>query len=93
MAIPALMFIYPITIVLILLNALPDRLASKNVFRATILVTILGSLPDFIASIGFEKMVQPVLEFMPLGTIGMGWLLPAVTVWIVMQLLSNNKQA
>ena len=92
-AIPALMFIYPITIVLILLNALPDRLASKNVFRATILVTILGSLPDFIASIGFEKMVQPVLEFMPLGTIGMGWLLPAVTVWIVMQLLSNNKQA
>lgn len=80
-AIPALMFIYPITIVLILLNALPDRFASRLVFKGTILITILFSLPDFIASLGFEKSVLPIQEFIPLGTLSMGWFLPALVVW------------
>jgi len=45
-AIPALMFIYPITIVLILLNVLPDNLTPVIVFRTVVLVTILFSLPS-----------------------------------------------
>ncbi|MGY3792408.1 branched-chain amino acid transport system II carrier protein [uncultured Aquimarina sp.] len=82
-AIPALMFIYPITIVLILLNVLPDKLAPVAVFRSVVLVTILFSLPDFLASIGFKDQVQPILEIIPLGIYSLAWLLPAITTFII----------
>ncbi|MFT5891038.1 MAG: LIVCS family branched-chain amino acid:cation transporter, partial [Dokdonia sp.] len=47
-ALPALMFIYPITIVLILLNAIPEKYASALVFRGAVLITFVFSIPDFI---------------------------------------------
>ena len=47
LAVPALMFLYPITIVLIVLNVLPDKLASKKVFRGVVLVTFLSQHPRF----------------------------------------------
>ena len=43
-ALPSLMFIYPITIILILLNVVPDKLASPLVFKAVIIATILFSI-------------------------------------------------
>ncbi|MEM8999105.1 MAG: branched-chain amino acid transport system II carrier protein [Bacteroidota bacterium] len=46
-ALPALMFIYPITIILILLNVLPEKYTAPKVFRWVIAVTILFSIPDF----------------------------------------------
>lgn len=91
-AVPALMFIYPITIVLIFLNAVPKRFASKAVFRATIVTTILFSLPDFIASLGFEDAVKPIQELIPFGTVSIGWFLPMILVWIVVLVLSKNTE-
>ena len=89
-AVPALMFIYPITIVLIFLNALPDKWANKLVFRSTVVTTILFSLPDFLASIGFENAVKGVQEIIPLGTVSLGWLLPTVVVWILVNVTSKR---
>ncbi|AXT57252.1 branched-chain amino acid transport system II carrier protein [Aquimarina sp. AD1] len=82
-AIPALMFIYPITIVLILLNVLPDKFTSVLVFRAVVFITMLFSLPDFLASIGFKEQVQNILEIIPLGSYSLAWLLPAILSFIV----------
>ncbi|MFD2563466.1 branched-chain amino acid transport system II carrier protein [Aquimarina rubra] len=76
-AVPALMFIYPITIVLILLNVLPEKFTSSFVFRVVVVTTILFSFPDFLASIGFQDQVQPILEAIPLGQYSLAWLLPA----------------
>ena len=47
-ALPALMFIYPITIVLIILNSMPTKFASALVFRAVTLITCVFSIPDFL---------------------------------------------
>lgn len=92
-AIPALMFIYPITIALILLNVLPERYASPIVFKAVVTVTILFSLPDFLSTVGFADAVKPIQEFLPLGTITLGWLLPAVITFIIVNAMSfKNKQ-
>ncbi|MDH7446265.1 branched-chain amino acid transport system II carrier protein [Aquimarina sp. 2201CG14-23] len=82
-AIPALMFIYPITIVLILLNVLPDKFTPVFVFRAVVIVTIIFSLPDFLASIGFKEQVQPILELIPFGQYSLAWLLPAIFCLII----------
>ncbi len=45
-ALPVLMLIYPLTIILILLNVLPENLRSAFIMRAVVIVTVLASLPD-----------------------------------------------
>lgn len=85
-AIPALMFIYPITISLILLNVLPGKFTPSLVFKAVVFTTILFSLPDFLASIGLKDSVQPILDFLPLGHYSLAWLLPAIFVFGVLNI-------
>jgi len=57
-ALPALMFIYPLTIVLILLNVIPDKYASKAVFRAVVLITFIFSIPDFLKLLNTTRKVR-----------------------------------
>ncbi|WP_299764094.1 branched-chain amino acid transport system II carrier protein [uncultured Dokdonia sp.] len=90
-ALPALMFIYPITIVLILLNVIPDKFATPLVFRWVVAITILFSLPDFLASIGLSEITKPIQEFLPFGTVTLGWLLPALVTFIVVNLFTLKR--
>ncbi|MEW7289686.1 branched-chain amino acid transport system II carrier protein [Aquimarina sp. 2304DJ70-9] len=85
-AVPALMLIYPITIVLILLNVLPDTFTSPLVFRAVVIATVIFSIPDFLGSLGMQETVAPVLEVLPFGNYSLAWLLPAIIVFIVMNI-------
>ncbi|MFD0795952.1 branched-chain amino acid transport system II carrier protein [Maribacter chungangensis] len=80
-ALPALMFIYPITIVLILLNVVPEKYASAGVFKAVVFTTIIFSIPDFLGSIGSSDKLAAIQEFIPLSTYSMGWVLPALVVF------------
>jgi len=86
-AVPALMFIYPITIILILLNVLPEKYASPLVFKAVITTTILFSIPDFLGSIGYGDAISSVKELIPLSAFSMGWVLPALVVFVMANLL------
>ncbi|MBG6133131.1 LIVCS family branched-chain amino acid:cation transporter [Aquimarina sp. EL_43] len=90
-AIPALMFIYPLTIVLILLNVLPNRFTSSLVFRTVVIVTILFSIPDFLGSIGMQDHVAPILKILPLGVYSLAWLLPALVTLVVMNIFSKTE--
>lgn len=80
-ALPALMFIYPITIVLVLLNAIPQRFASVAVFRAVVMTTILFSIPDFLGSVGSGEVMASLQSYIPLSRFSMGWVLPAAVVF------------
>jgi LIVCS family branched-chain amino acid:cation transporter len=90
-ALPALMFIYPITIVLILLNVVPVRYAAPMVFRTVIIATIVFSIPDFLGSIGFGAVVIALKPYIPLSSFSLGWVLPAVTVFILANLLARKE--
>lgn len=90
-AFPALMFIYPITIMLILLNLLPEKLVQIPVFRAVVITTIIFSIPDFLASIGMKEQVQPILDAIPLGAYSLGWLIPAIATFILVNILLSRK--
>ncbi len=81
-ALPALMFIYPITIVLILLNVLPNKWASPKVFRWVVIATLFFSIPDFLGSIGQGKLVAAFTKWIPLSKYHLGWLLPALLAFI-----------
>lgn len=85
-ALPVLMFIYPITIVLILLNVLPDQYASKTVFRAVVLVTFLFSIPDFLKFLIPIGNLQPIIDVVPLAKYSFGWVLPALITFIVLNI-------
>ncbi|MFT4697648.1 MAG: LIVCS family branched-chain amino acid:cation transporter [Flavobacteriaceae bacterium] len=92
-ALPALMFIYPITIVLIILNVVPEKWASKLVFRGVVLATFIFSIPDFLKFIISEEKITPIKEMIPFSEYSMGWVLPAFIVFVLLNVLNfRNKK-
>lgn len=92
-ALPALMFIYPITIVLILLNALPKKWASKTVFKWVVLVTFIFSIPDFLQFIIPEENLNPIKSVIPFSENSMAWVLPSIITFMITNLWANFNQS
>lgn len=90
-AIPVLMFIYPITIALIILNVLPDKFATRMVFKAVIFVTFIFSIPDFLKYIMDVENLQGIINIIPLANYNLGWVLPAILTFIIMNVVVNKK--
>ncbi|SNY95122.1 branched-chain amino acid transport system II carrier protein [Flagellimonas pacifica] len=91
-AIPALMFIYPITIVLILLNVVPDTYASPKIFKWVVTATVLFSIPDFLVSIGHGDSTTAFTSWIPLREYHMGWVLPALIVFTIVNLVQHKRR-
>ncbi len=91
-ALPALMFIYPITIALIILNVLPQKLASPLVFKLVILVTFLFSIPDFLQFFTTSEMVDVIKTYIPFAGVSMGWVLPALFAFVVGNLIGFRQR-
>ena len=90
-ALPSLMFIYPITIILILLNVVPDKYGSPLVFKAVTIATILFSIPDFLGSISAIAPTADTFSWIPLQEYSLGWVLPALIVFMATNSISRNK--
>jgi branched-chain amino acid:cation transporter, LIVCS family len=90
-ALPALMFIYPITIVLILLNVLPEKIASPTVFKTVIGVTFLFSIPDFLKFIINPEKLTGIQSYIPFSEHSLGWVLPALFVFIFVNVFKKFK--
>ncbi|MFT4673880.1 MAG: LIVCS family branched-chain amino acid:cation transporter [Saprospiraceae bacterium] len=91
-ALPALMFIYPITIVLILLNVLPAKFASPFVFRIVTLVTLVFSVPDFLQFFMTEGSLAGIKDWIPLSNNGLGWVLPAFAALVITNSIAQAKK-
>jgi LIVCS family branched-chain amino acid:cation transporter len=91
LAVPALMFLYPITIVLILLNVVPDTYASKLVFRGVVLVTFIFSIPDFLGFIIPRENLVGIKSIIPLAEHSLGWVLPALLVFVFTNLMEKKN--
>ncbi|SFB71319.1 branched-chain amino acid:cation transporter, LIVCS family [Flagellimonas taeanensis] len=91
-ALPALMFIYPITIILIVLNVLPDKLTPPTVFKIVVWTTILFSIPDFLGSIGWGNAINPYTSWIPLGQYQLGWVLPALLALVLSNIVHQKTK-
>ncbi len=91
-AVPALMFIYPITIILIVLNVLPEKYTSSLVFKAVVIITIVFSIPDFLNSVGLDDFTTSILDVLPLGRYSLAWLLPSLLTLLVTNLYLSLKR-
>ena len=89
-ALPALLFIYPLTIVLIGLNAMPARYTPPRLFRAVVAVTLLFSIPDFVESLWPGAIPEGAVSWIPLRSFGLPWLLPAVCVFLAGRFLQRR---
>lgn len=90
-AIPVLLFIYPITIVLILLNVLPEKIATPLVFRAVVIITFLFSIPDVIGFISPSEGLKSITDGIPFSNHSLGWVLPALIIFIIVSLIQYKK--
>lgn len=91
-ALPVLMFVYPITIVLILLNIVPEHWASPLIFRIVVAVTFLFSIPDFLKFLIDVNHIQPIIDRIPLAQYSLGWILPAIVAFLVTNVLQRFMQ-
>ncbi|OKL40578.1 branched-chain amino acid transporter [Pontibacter flavimaris] len=79
-SIPVLVAIYPIVIVLIALTLMGPALKNRNaVYTWSVLFAGIVSVFDGIKAAGFEPGIIGFLgEHLPLFSLGMGWLIPAI---------------
>ena len=89
-ALPILMFIYPITIVLIVLNVLPEKFARPIVFKAVVGITFLFSIPDFLKFIINPENLKGVQNYIPLSEHSLGWVLPALITFVFINLIKKK---
>ena len=90
-ALPALMFIYPITIVLIILNVLPEKYTSTLVFKVVVGVTFLFSIPDFLGYVINPSYLTEIKNNIPFANHNLGWVLPAMLSFIFANLIKNKR--
>ncbi|MBT8271809.1 MAG: branched-chain amino acid transport system II carrier protein [Flavobacteriaceae bacterium] len=90
-ALPALMFIYPLTIVLIFLNLIPETYASARVFRAVVLVTFVFSIPDFLGLLIDSEILNTITAEIPLADRNLGWVIPAILAFGITNLILKRK--
>ena len=83
-AIPALMFIYPITIILILLNIIPEKYASALVFRGVVIISFIFSIPDFLKILTPSDNINAIINVIPLAKFNLGWVLPSLLTFVVL---------
>jgi LIVCS family branched-chain amino acid:cation transporter len=90
-ALPALMFIYPLCIVLIILNVISEKFASKLVFRWVVLVAFVFSIPDFLGFFVPPENLIGVKEMIPFANENLGWVLPALLTFVLVNLFEKFK--
>ena len=90
-ALPALMFIYPITIILIILNVLPEKYTSTTVFKIVVAVTFLFSIPDFLGFIIDTEYLSEIKNTIPFANQNLGWVLPAILSFVIANFIQKKS--
>lgn len=92
LSIPVLMFLYPLTVTLIILSLLTPLInKQKDVYRFTTIFTIIAAffdlckaLPEYMqGNIFVKNMVDFAYSYLPGFDYGFGWLIPALIGFII----------
>jgi len=92
-AYPVLLFIYPITIVMIVMHVLPQKWTDVRVFKAVVLASFLFSLPDVMTHIPFLKgdYLETINNIIPLAEDGFASVIPAILTFILLNLFKTQS--
>lgn len=91
-AVPVLKFIYPITIVLIFLNVVPQPFAGPLVFKTVVCTTfVFGIFDALFVFYPASHLLIKFREFIPLGVYDFGWVFPALIVFVISGFLEKYR--
>jgi LIVCS family branched-chain amino acid:cation transporter len=91
LAVSVLMLLYPIAIVLILLNLLPEKYAGKPVYRVLVFLAIVFSIPNFMSSLLSKDALESLYSIIPWSKDGLGWVIPCILGFILVNLIPGNR--
>lgn len=84
---PILSFLYPIIIVLYLLNLFDDGRMHHMIYKLTVGLTAIASLVDALRQLGVTSKIVEFFENVPLAEVGLGWLIFAISGLLIAKLL------
>lgn len=84
-AVPMLMFIYPVAIVLVVLSLLQPLIGNgKMMYRFTVTFTFLYAMYEVLKSLGLNvDGIAQIIGFVPFFNLGLGWVIPALIGGII----------
>ena len=88
-AVPILLVLYPITIILIVLNVLDIK--NKMIYQVSVSVAMIISFIDLAAGTFNISFFKSIFEFMPLAHSGFVWLLPVIFITSFTALIQRKK--
>ncbi|NDK57437.1 branched-chain amino acid transport system II carrier protein [Pontibacter sp. BT213] len=93
-SVPVLVAIYPMVIVLIILSLLSPVVGKRNsIYPWSVLFAGIVSLVDGVNAAGLELEISKLFaEYLPLYSLGMGWLVPAIVGGFIGYLFSLRNR-
>ncbi len=89
---PWLMLVYPALLILLVGSLYQNFDKIKRGVATSIITAIILSLGYFLAGLGFpENIVNAQVSKLPLGPEGLGWILPSIIAFVVVQLVTKSK--
>ncbi|MTI65295.1 MAG: branched-chain amino acid transport system II carrier protein [Firmicutes bacterium] len=90
---PVLTVIYPVAIVLVIINVFDNLIENKKVYLGAVLGTLGVSLIDGMSSVGVDtSFAGEFIKSLPLSSYGFAWLLPAILGFIIADILVKVKE-
>ncbi|MBF4691561.1 branched-chain amino acid transport system II carrier protein [Fusibacter ferrireducens] len=95
-AVPLLVFVYPIAMVLILFNLLDRYLPHDAAYKGAALGAGLIGAVDAVKALNFRALnaifepIYTLINYLPLANVGFAWLLPALTLSLVFGLRAQR---
>lgn len=85
---PILDIVYPPTLVLIALSWFGDRL-SRSVYRWAVIGALIASV---LSTISLYGVSVPIIDTLPLASLGLGWIVPAAVLGIVAYVIGRLRK-
>lgn len=91
-SVPVLGLIYPIAVVLVILAMIDDWIKSKQaIYVWSIALTAIYSIVSTINTSFLDAQLDAYLQYIPLHSVGIGWILPALIGVIIGTIMPQSK--
>lgn len=92
LAVPVLVFLYPIAIALIFLNIFKNSIKNDNIFLGTVIGAGVISGYEALQAMGYSiELFDKVYSVIPLTSLGLAWVLPAILGGIIFKFISKKQ--
>lgn len=87
-AVPILIILYPVTIILIILNIL--KIKNTRVFKVSVTIGLIFSVFEVLASFNISPVLTAVFNSLPMASEGFAWLAPTLIGSVAAALIKNE---